>query len=89
VTNQDGTTSTIELDGSRLISNPDVFLTPDGTTTSIAGSLFTCLPTDTDATTETKTNLIKVSFDMQNSAESRATENPLLHFETSINLRNQ
>lgn len=89
VTNQNGTTSTIELDGSRLISNPDVFLTPDGTTTSISGSLFTCLPTDTDATTETKTNLIKVSFDMQNSAESRATENPLLHFETSINLRNQ
>lgn len=88
VTNQDGTTATIELDGTRLISNLDVFLTPEGTTTSTS-ALFTCLPTDTDATTENKTNLIKISFDMRDSADSRATENPTLHFETSINLRNQ
>lgn len=89
VINQDGTTATIELNGTRLTSNPNIYLTPIGTTTSLAAPLFTCLPTDTVATTENKTNLIKVSFDLRDSADSKPTENPRLHFETSINLRNQ
>ena len=88
VINQDGTDSIISLVGSRLSAGQDVFLTPVGTTTTTT-SLFTCLPSDTTEAAENKTNLIKVSFNLQDSISSRPTDNPLLHFETSINLRNQ
>lgn len=88
VINQDGTDSIISLVGDRLSSGSDIYLTPVGTTTT-ATSLFTCLPSDTTEATENKTNLIKISFNLQDSVSSRPTENPLLHFETSINLRNQ
>ncbi len=88
VINQDGTDSIISLVGARLSAGQDVYLTPVGTTTTTT-SLFTCLPSDTTEATENKTNLIKVSFNLQDSVSSRPTDNPLLHFETSINLRNQ
>ena len=85
--NQDGTSTTISSSNSKISTNEEVFITPADLV--VSNFSFTCLPTDTDATTENKTNLIKVSFDLQNATTSKPTENPLLHFETSINLRNQ
>lgn len=97
VTTCDSTTSTITVvnsDGgstsfasidvgtyTRIASN-SAYLTPE----NIDVTLFdlTCEPTDTDPT------LVKISFDLKDKLVTRRTiENPLLHFETSINLRNE
>lgn len=89
VINQDGTPTSIVLDNARILSNVSTYLTPSGTTAS-ANVLFTCLPDETPPLLNTqKTNLIKVSFDLKDANGARTTENPTLHFETSINLRNQ
>lgn len=87
IINQDGTTSSIELQNSRLLTGADNYLTPTGTLTS-STQLFTCLPSDTSSGTSKQTNLIKVAFDLQDSSIAESRENPILHFETSINLRN-
>ena len=83
--NSDGGLTTLmsESDGqnTRIASNSGVYLTPDNLNTySFA---ITCQPTETEPT------LVKLSFDLRDVLPARATENPLLHFETSINLRNQ
>lgn len=80
--NIDGGTTTILLESSRIASNSGIYLTPAN---SIVSSFaLTCLPDNTTPT------LVKISFDLKNSlSTARATENPLLHFETSINLRNE
>jgi prepilin-type N-terminal cleavage/methylation domain-containing protein len=72
-----------QSDGShtRIASNSGTYLTPDTTSTTSFG--ITCEPTESDPT------LIKVSFELQDTHTTRATENPILHFETSINLRNE
>ncbi|MFZ2199912.1 MAG: type II secretion system protein [Microgenomates group bacterium] len=89
VVNQDGASTGIVLDNARILSGVSTYLTPSGTTAS-ANVLFTCLPGDTPPLSNSpKTNLIKVSFDLKDESNARVTENPTLHFETSINLRNQ
>jgi prepilin-type N-terminal cleavage/methylation domain-containing protein len=72
----------------RIISNSDVFLTPANV--SVSDFLFSCLPDQTPpASNLGNTDLIKISFSLKNTTVSRTSENPTLHFETSINLRNQ
>lgn len=88
VSNQDGTTSTISVEGSRITSNSNIYLTPSGTTTT--NFQFSCLPGDTPPISgQEKSNVIKVSFYLKDATTTRDTENPSLYFETSINLRNQ
>lgn len=92
-TNPDGGSTTIlsESDGTnyRIASNSGVYLTPANLT--VSSFSLNCLPFSTNPLTgETGTTLIKVSFDLKDQlTTSRTTENPLLHFETSVNLRNE
>lgn len=88
ITNQDGNTTDIFLENSQIASNSGNYLTPSNFT--ISTFVLTCLPGDTAAMSENNTNLIKISFDLKDSQTTkRTTENPLLHFETSVNLRNE
>lgn len=85
--NPDGniTTITSEIDEegqTRIASNSATYLTP----ANMELSLFTlsCEPTTSDP------SLIKVSFGLKDKlTTSRKTGNPTLHFETSINIRNE
>lgn len=82
--NQDGGDTEFYLDTitGQIASNSGVFITPE----DLEANLFniTCEPTETEPT------LIKVSFDLKNKlATERRTGNPTLHFETSVNLRNE
>lgn len=92
-TNPDGGSTTIfsQSDGTnmRIASNSGVYLTPANLV--VSSFALTCLPTPTNPlTSETGTTLVKVSFDLKDQlTTARTTENPLLHFETSINLRNE
>jgi len=88
VINQDGTSSTITLTSNRLATNADIYITPANLDVD-ATTLFTCLPNDTTSTTTEKTNLIKISFTLREINIAVNKENPILQFETSINLRNQ
>ncbi len=86
IVNPDGGTTIllaeIDDDGvNRIASNSGTYLTPSSISTS-SWSL-TCEPSDTEPT------LVKLSFDLQDTQVSRNTQNPLLHFETSANLRNE
>jgi prepilin-type N-terminal cleavage/methylation domain-containing protein len=87
VINPDGGDTTIfaELDGdgtTRIASNSGTYLTPDNLETSSFS--ITCEPSQVEPT------LIKVSFDLQGKlATERPSSNPILHFETSVNLRNE
>lgn len=84
--NPDGastTLTTVLVSGTytRIASN-SAYLTP--TNLNVTSFSLECEPSDTEPTQ------VNISFDMQNNvATLRTTENPLLHFETSINLRNQ
>lgn len=81
---QDGGTTEIiaESDGTttRIASNSGVYITPvNMETTTFA---ITCEPSEEEPT------LIKFSFDLQDTRSAAGTQNPALHFETSINTRN-
>lgn len=66
----------------RIASNSGVYLTPEKL--KVTSFNLDCLPNSTEP------SLVKVSFDLQSSqASTRQTENPTLHFETSVSLRNQ
>lgn len=80
--NPDGDQTQFILENSQVASNSGSYLTPD----NLEASLFsvTCEPSATDPT------LIKISFSLKSKlATERQTGNPTLHFETSVNLRNE
>ena len=85
MTNLDGgsTLITAQSDGTntRIASGSGVYLTPANLSTYNFSLI--CQPSDTAPT------LVNLSFDLKDSAGSGAVNNPLLHFETSVNLRNQ
>ena len=65
-----------------VASNSGYYLTPDNTDLGSSFSL-SCDPPDATPT------LIKISFDLQNAGGTGTpAQNPTLHFETSVNLRN-
>lgn len=65
-----------------IASNSGQYLTTQDTTTNSTFDL-ECLPSDTTP------NLVKVSFDLQKiDGGERATENPAIHYETSVEIRN-
>lgn len=81
---QDGGTTEIlaEDDGTnvRIASNSGTYITPANM--EISAFSITCEPDETEPT------LIKVSFDLQDTRSAVGTQNPSLHFETSVNTRN-
>lgn len=80
--NQDGGTTQILTEEGRIASNSGTYLTPDNLEATVFD--ISCEPTVDNPT------LIKVSFDLKSKlATERSTSNPTLHFETSINLRNE
>jgi len=70
-----------EIQLSRIASNSAIYLTPSSVNTT--SFKITCEPNDISP------NLVTISFDLKDIDVTKAIENPLLHFETSINLRNQ
>jgi len=77
ITNLDGGNTQIYFADSRVASNSGVYLTPENTKTT--NFVLSCEPID-------HPTLVNLSFDLKdNSSDS----NPILHFATSINLRNQ
>lgn len=81
VVNPDGSSSTIRSTGGRIASDAVDYISPENMT--VSGFSLACEPSITDP------NLVKVKFDLKSSQITRASENPNLHFETSINLRNE
>lgn len=86
IVNQDGGTTQLLTENdaggvTRIASNSGSFLTPENL--SVTSFSLVCQPDDTNV------SLVKLSFDLQDTITTRDLENPLLHFETSINLRNQ
>jgi prepilin-type N-terminal cleavage/methylation domain-containing protein len=80
--NLDGGETTIYSEINKIASGSGLYLTPNNL--SVTNFNLECLP---DTITPT---LIKLSFDLRDNIEtSRPSSNPLLHFETSVNLRNQ
>lgn len=81
---QDGGTTELltENDGTsvRIASNSGIYLTPANIATT--GFAITCEP---DAL---EPSLIKFSFDLQDTRSAGSTQNPKLHFETSVSTRN-
>jgi prepilin-type N-terminal cleavage/methylation domain-containing protein len=84
VVNLDGGATELlaESDGTdfRIASNSGIYITPEKMT--VTGFTVTCLPD------ETEPSLIKFAFDLQDTKSEQSTQNPILHFETSINTRN-
>lgn len=87
--NQDGGSTSISLQSSRIASNSGIFLTPANLTVSTF--TLTCLPDTTPPliSPDNITSLIKISFDLRDALSTQSIQNPLLHFETSINVRNE
>ena len=82
ILNFDGGTTNFFVEDSRIASNSGTPITPDNM--QVSTYALTCAPTDTDPT------LVNISFDLMDSSPTkRARENPTLHFETSVSLRNQ
>lgn len=86
IINPDGGTttifSTLDQNGTpRIASNSAIYLTP--ATIDVTNFVLTCAPSDTEPT------LVKVAFDLQDNGSASSTRNPILHFETSVNLRNE
>lgn len=79
--NPGGGETQILLSNSRVASNSGTYLTPDNTTTSLFS--LSCNPSDTDP------SIVKVSFDLRDALAPSGIQNPSLHFETSVNLRNK
>jgi len=87
IVNPNGSSTMIMLESAKIASNSGVYLTPADLT--VSNFTLTCLPGNTTPTLS-NTTLIKVAFDLKSSLTTqKATENPLLHFETSVNLRNE
>lgn len=82
LTNLNGNTTSLFLDtNARIASNSGSYLTSENTQTD--NFIIDCLPSSADPT------LIKISFDLKSTSQTRSSSNPSLHFETSIALRNQ
>lgn len=81
VINQDGTSNFISSSNNRIALNVSDYLTPANI--SVTNFQLVCEPTDTEP------SLIKIAFDLKSSLVTIDRESPTLHFETSINLRNQ
>lgn len=79
VVNPDGGQTEIMLESARIASNSGNYLTPPNLTVS-AYSL--------QCDSVTSPNLLKFSFDLKDPQSARAST-PALHFETSVNFRNQ
>lgn len=74
--------STLDDDGvDRIASGSATYLTP--ATINVTSFTLTCSPSDTEP------KLVKVSFDLQDNSSDTSVRNPILHFETSVNLRNE
>lgn len=78
--NPDGGETTIFLESSSIASNSAYPLTPLNITTTNWD--ITCNPNDLEA------SLVEISFDLQDNKSSSTTQSPILHFATSISLRN-
>lgn len=76
-----GETQIFNDSNSRIASNSGTYLTPENT----LASLFTlsCNPSDAEP------SIVKVSFDLRDAIAPTGIQNPSLHFETSVNLRNE
>ncbi|KKU25967.1 MAG: hypothetical protein UX37_C0008G0020 [Microgenomates group bacterium GW2011_GWA2_46_16] len=86
--NQDGGSTSISVQSSRIASNSGVYLTPANL--AVSSFTLTCLPDTTPPVNPDKnTNLIKVSFYLNNLGSVDSIQTPTLHFETSVNLRNE
>lgn len=86
IINPDGGITTIysaeDTNGTlRIASGSATYLTP--ATTLVSGFTLTCAPDDVDP------KLVKVAFDLQDNTTETSAQNPILHFETSVNLRNE
>ena len=86
LTNPDGDNTTLatEVVGSytAIASNSGTYLTPSNT--NVTSFTLTCEPSDAEPT------FVKVSYDLKDNLSTRkSVESPTLHFETSINLRNE
>lgn len=85
LTSPDGGTTLLasESDGTytRIASGSGIYLTPADT--QVTSFSLVCEPSDADP------SLVKFSFDLRSTLSTKTTENPLLHFETSVNLRNE
>lgn len=84
--NPDGGTTEImvEDDGTanRIASNSGIYMTPNSL--EVAGFSITCEPNETNPV------LFKISFDMAHTISSgNERENPNLHFETTVGIRNE
>lgn len=73
--NIDGGTTIYAVESGHIASN-SASITPNNTLASNVS--FTC-----------ESNLVKISFDLQNTLSTSAKSNLPLHFETSVSLRNQ
>jgi len=85
ITNFDGYSTTLATEiassNTLIASNSGVFLTPSSL--NVSNYSITCYPSDTNP------QLVSVSFDLANPSIVHARESRTLHFETSVNLRNQ
>lgn len=86
IINPDGGTTTILAENvgtyTSIASNSGVYLTPSKV--NVSSFNLRCEPSDMQP------QLVIISYDVKSSLDTqRAVENPLLHFETSINLRNE
>lgn len=84
--NQDGGSTTLFAQTvgteTRIASNSGSYLTPNNA--AITSFSLLCEPDDTNPA------LIKISFDLKDSVSTkREVENPSIHFETSVSLRNE
>lgn len=84
--NPDGGTTSIMAETvdsfGKIASNSGVYITPGNV--SVTSFSLSCEPDDSNP------SLVKISFDMQDVISTkRPTENPILHFETSVNIRNE
>lgn len=74
--------STLDTGGvTRIASGSAVYLTPE--TIDVSNFVLTCEPSDTEP------KLVKVAFDLQDNSSSTTSRSPILHFETSVSLRNE
>lgn len=76
-----GETQIFADSNSRIASNSGTYLTGEDTTTSLFS--LSCDPSDSEPA------IVKVSFDLRDALAQTGIQNPSLHFETSINLRNK
>lgn len=85
ITNLDGYTTSLTTEpigtNTAIASNSGVLLTPSSL--NVSNFSLTCYPTNTAP------QLVSISFDLANPSIVHSRESRTLHFETSVNLRNQ